>query len=88
MSQPDPILAKILAGTSDTAIPFAQLWQLLNRLGFDEHIRGGHYIFSKKDIKEILNLQHKKGKAKPYQVKLVRAVILKYQIGIKNEPSL
>jgi hypothetical protein len=88
VSQPDPILAKILAGTSDTAIPFAQLWQLLNRLGFDEQIRGGNYIFTKKDIPEILNLQHKKGKAKAYQVKLVRAAILKYQIGIKNESSL
>jgi hypothetical protein len=88
VSQPDPILAKILSGTSDAAIPFAQLWQLLIRLGFDEQIRGGHYIFTKKGIEEILNIQHKKGKAKAYQVKLVRAVILKYQIGIKNEPSL
>ncbi|BAY26431.1 hypothetical protein NIES2100_62470 [Calothrix sp. NIES-2100] len=88
MSQPDPILAKILAGTADTAIPFAQLWQLLNRLGFDEQIRGGHYIFTKKGIAEILNLQHKNGKAKAYQVKLVRSVILKYQIGIKHEVSV
>ncbi|BAY93397.1 MULTISPECIES: toxin HicA [unclassified Tolypothrix] len=88
MSQPDPLLAKILSGISDTAIPFAQLWQLLTRLGFDENIRGGHYIFTKQGVEEILNLQHHNGKAKAYQIKLVRAVILKYQLGTKNEPSL
>nr|WP_199322749.1 type II toxin-antitoxin system HicA family toxin [Calothrix sp. FACHB-1219] len=61
---------------------------MLNRLGFDEQIRGGHYILTKKGIAEILNLQHKNGKAKAYQVKLVRSVILKYQIGIKHEISV
>ncbi|MBW4563859.1 MAG: type II toxin-antitoxin system HicA family toxin [Mojavia pulchra JT2-VF2] len=88
MSQQDKLLAKILSGTSDTDIPFAQLWQLLYRLGFDEQIRGGHYIFTKEGVEEILNLEHKKGKAKGYHVKLVRAVILKYKLGSKNEPSL
>ncbi|MCC5629058.1 hypothetical protein LC613_13640 [Nostoc sphaeroides CHAB 2801] len=40
MSQQDKLLEKILSGTSDTDIPFAQLWQLLYRLGFEERIRG------------------------------------------------
>ncbi|MDZ8184024.1 MAG: type II toxin-antitoxin system HicA family toxin [Nostoc sp. ChiSLP02] len=88
MSQQDKILEKILSGTSDTDIPFAQLWQLLYRLGFKERIRGDHRIFVKDGIEEILNLQHKRGKAKIYQVKQVRAVILKYQLGNKNDVSL
>ncbi|MDZ8105132.1 MAG: type II toxin-antitoxin system HicA family toxin [Nostoc sp. DedQUE12a] len=88
MSQQDKILEKILSGTSDTDIPFAQLWQLLYKLGFDERIRGDHRIFVKDGVEEILNLQHKKGKAKIYQVKQVRAVILKYQLGTKNDISL
>ncbi|MEH2358285.1 type II toxin-antitoxin system HicA family toxin [Nostoc sp.] len=88
MTQQDKILEKILSGTSDTDIPFAQLWQLLYRLGFDERIRGDHRIFIKADVEEILNLQHKKGKAKSYQIKQVRAVILKYKLGIKNDVSL
>ncbi|MDZ8026421.1 MAG: type II toxin-antitoxin system HicA family toxin [Nostoc sp. SerVER01] len=88
MSQQDKILEKILSGTSDTDIPFAQLWQLLYKLGFDERIRGDHRIFVKDGVEEILNLQHKKGKAKIYQVKQVRAVILKYQLGSKNDLSL
>lgn len=88
VTQQDKILEKILSGTSDTDIPFAQLWQLLYRLGFDERIRGDHRIFIKADVEEILNLQHKKGKAKSYQIKQVRAVILKYKLGIKNDVSL
>lgn len=88
MSQQDKLLEKILSGTSDTDIPFAQLWQLLYRLGFDERIRGDHRIFVKADVEEILNLQHKKGKAKSYQIKQVRAVILKYKLGTKNDVSL
>ncbi|WP_392532411.1 type II toxin-antitoxin system HicA family toxin [Nostoc sp. C117] len=88
MSQQDKLLGKILSGTSDTDIPFAQLWQLLYKLGFDERIRGDHRIFVKDGVEEILNLQHKRGKAKSYQVKQVRAVILKYQLGSKNDISL
>ncbi|MGF2039657.1 MAG: type II toxin-antitoxin system HicA family toxin [Nostoc sp. CmiVER01] len=88
MSQQDKLLEKILSGTSDTDIPFAQLWQLLYRLGFEERIRGDHRIFSKADVEEILNLQHKIGKAKSYQIKQVRAVILKYKLGTQNDVSL
>ncbi|MEH2280453.1 MAG: type II toxin-antitoxin system HicA family toxin [Nostoc sp.] len=88
MSQQDKLLEKIISGTSDTDIPFAQLWQLLYQLGFDERIRGDHRIFIKADVEEILNLQHKKGKAKSYQIKQVRAVILKYKLGSKNDVSV
>jgi predicted RNA binding protein YcfA (HicA-like mRNA interferase family) len=85
VNQENKLLSKILlGGASDADIPFAQLWQLLKNLGFNERIRGSHYIFTKKDVEEILNLQHKKGKAKPYQVKKVRAVLLKYQLGGKQ----
>lgn len=88
MSQQDKLLEKILSGTSVSDVPFAQLWQLLYRLGFDERIRGDHRIFVKADVEEILNLQHKKGKAKSYQIKQVRAVIIKYKLGTKNDVSL
>jgi len=85
MSQQDKLLAKILLGTSDSNIPFDQLCQLLRTLGFDERIRGSHHIFSQEGIEEILNLQPKQGKAKPYQVKQVRTVILNYQLGGQDE---
>ncbi len=55
--------------------------QLLKRLGFHERVRGSHHIFWKEGVQEILNLQPKGNKAKPYQVKQVRHVILKYRLG-------
>lgn len=81
MSQRDKLLVKILLGNADANIPFNQLCQLLCALGFDERIRGGHHIFTKVGIEEILNLQPKQGKAKTYQVKQVRTIILKYRLG-------
>jgi hypothetical protein len=57
------------------------LRQLLRRLGFDERIRGSHHIFTREGVEEILNLQPKGAKAKPYQVKQVRKVILDYKLG-------
>lgn len=88
MSQLDKLLVKILRGTSDANIPFDQLCQLLRRLGFDERIRGSHHIFTKEGVEEILNLQPKRSQAKAYQVKQVRAVILKYQLGGQDDASL
>ncbi len=36
-------------------------------------------------MEEILNLQPKGKHAKPYQVRQVRRVILKYQLGERND---
>lgn len=85
MTRRNKTLDRILRGTSDANIPFAELRQLLRRLGFDERIRGSHHIFTKESVEEILNLQPKGAKAKPYQVKQVRNVILKYKLGGKDE---
>jgi len=40
-----------------------------------------HRIFTRDDIEEIINLQPKGNKAKPYQVKQVRNILLKYKLG-------
>ena len=56
----------------------------MKRLGFEERVRGSHHIFTKGGVEEILNLQAKGGKAKPYQVKQVRTVIIKYKFGGQN----
>ncbi len=81
MGKYEKLLAKILRGTSDSNISFQQLCSLLKKLGFDERIRGSHHIFSKDGVAEILNLQPSHGKAKPYQVKQVRNVVVKYQLA-------
>ncbi len=81
MKKHSRILIKILQGTSDANIAFADLCQLLLHLGFQERIRGSHHIFYKENIVEIINLQPRGSEAKPYQVKQVRNIILKYQLA-------
>lgn len=81
MSQHEKLLQRILLGRSDANIPFAGLRGLLAHMGFEERIRGDHHIFTREDLEEIVNLQPKGAKAKPYQVKQVRNIILKYELG-------
>jgi len=81
MSKHEKILEKILRGASDANVPFDGLCLLLRRLGFQMRLRGSHHIFFKEGVEEILNLQPKGANAKPYQVKQVRNVILKYKLA-------
>lgn len=81
MPRHDRLLQRILRGTSDSGIPFRELRELLSRLGFQERIGGGHHIFAREGVEEILNLQAKGADAKPYQVRQFRNVILKYRLG-------
>ena len=85
MGKHEKTLQKILYGMSDANISFGNMRRLLEHLGFDERIKGSHHIFTKNDVVEILNLQAKGTKAKPYQVKQVRNVILKYRLGVKKD---
>jgi predicted RNA binding protein YcfA (HicA-like mRNA interferase family) len=81
MGKYSKLRAQILSGTSDGNIAFSKLCGLLRRLGFDERTRGSHRIFTRQDIPEILNLQPKGAKAKNYQVKQVRGILVKYLSG-------
>ena len=71
----------ILRGRSDANVRFNELRALLRYLGFEERVRGSHHLFNKEGIVEIINLQSRGGHAKPYQVKQVRRLILKYKLG-------
>lgn len=81
MGKHEKLLFKILSGTSDANIHFDDLCTLLKNLGFEERIRGGHHIFRKDGVAEKINLQKDRDKAKPYQVKQVRNVILRHKLG-------
>ena len=81
MSKLEKILFLVLQGTSDNNIRFRDLKSLILALGFDERIKGSHHIYTKEGIVEILNLQPSGSKSKPYQVKQIRQVILKYKLG-------
>ena len=82
MSKHEKLLLKILSGTSDNNIGFEELRNFLLALGFIERTSGGsHHIFYRDGVDEIINIQPKGSQAKPYQVKQVRAIILKYKLA-------
>ncbi len=81
------LLARILSGAADKNLAFSDLRAALLRLGFVERVKGGHHIFYRTGIEEILNLQDKNGQAKPYQVKQVRDVIVKYRLVEDGDAS-
>jgi len=58
---------------------------MLRSLGFDERVRGSHHIFRKDGVRELVNLQREGSKAKVYQVRQVRGVILRYGLGGEGE---
>jgi len=75
---------KILAGGADANVEFSALCHLLIRLGFTERVKGSHHIFTRDDIDEIVNLQPKGNKAKAYQIKQVRGILVKYHLGVSD----
>lgn len=81
MGKYEKLLQRILSGTSDNNIKFSELRQLLKKLGFSERIKGDHYIFTKNNVEEIINIQPKNSKAKSYQVRQIRNLIVKYHLG-------
>lgn len=81
MSQYEKLLLSIMSGTKDKSILFADLRTVLDRLGFQCRIKGDHFIYTKYGVEEIINIQPVGNQAKPYQVKQVRNIILKYQLG-------
>ncbi len=81
MGKYEKLLLRILTGTSDNNVKFSELCQLLKKLGFSERVRGDHYIFTKDNVEEIINIQPKGSKAKGYQVKQIRNLIIKYGLG-------
>lgn len=81
MSQYEKLMLKILLGNQDSSIGFSELQKVLDVLGFQCRIKGDHFIYTKNGIPEILNIQPKGNKAKAYQVKQVRNIIIKYKLG-------
>lgn len=84
MGKHDKLYRQLLLHRSDANLSFDGLCALLGRLGFSERVRGDHHIFTMDGVDEILNLQPRNAKGKPYQVKQVREVILRYNLRLED----
>jgi hypothetical protein len=75
------LLDTILRGSADANISFKDLRALLEYLGFSERVRGSHHLFTRSGVVDKINVQADGAKAKVYQVRQIRGVILKYNLG-------
>ncbi len=84
MSKAEKLAAKLLTGRSDRNFSFDDLCHLIEKAGFESRGgKGSHRIYAKIGIMEIINVQPRSGgEAKPYQVKQVRELLVKYKIEI------
>ncbi|MGN0495825.1 MAG: type II toxin-antitoxin system HicA family toxin [Lachnospiraceae bacterium] len=82
MATLEKLMYSIMSGTQDKNIKFTDLQKILNMLGFQSRIKGDHFIYWKDEVDEIINIQPDGNKAKPYQVKQVRNIILKYCLEV------
>ena len=80
MSRFEKLIIKLLSANADQNFDFHDLIRILEATGFSERIKGSHHIFTKENVEEIINLQPRGNKAKPYQVKQVRELLLKYKL--------
>ena len=82
MGKYEKLLKTIIVGQSDANISFNDLCHLLESLGFQCRTRGSHHCFVKEGIEEIINLQRdQSGKAKRYQIRQVRNILIKHRLG-------
>ena len=81
MGKHQTLLWIILRGRADANTRFADLQSLLLDLGFVERISGSHHIFRREGVRELINLQREGNKAKVYQVRQIRRILLRYGLG-------
>jgi predicted RNA binding protein YcfA (HicA-like mRNA interferase family) len=82
MTRRGRVLGRLLDGGNDRSFSFDEVRYILIRLGFVERQRGSHHVFNHVAIPEILNLQARGSDAKPYQVRQVRRILLKYRLHL------
>ena len=81
--QPARLLERIVRG--DVAnIDFADAQKLLERLGCEElRVSGSHHVYGRTGIPEQLNLQDRRGQAKPYQLRQLAALVRRYNLTLE-----
>jgi len=78
------LLQKVL--TNSRNISFDELASLIEAFGFRlDRTSGSHHIYKKTGIRELVNIQDVKGKAKPYQIRQFLTIIERYNLLLEEE---
>jgi len=80
----EKLLRKAL--TTPKNLRFSEMVNLAEAFGFRlSRTSGSHHIFTHPGVKELLNLQAVKGKAKPYQVGQFLQLVEKYNLKLEDD---
>lgn len=67
-------------------VRFTDLQRLVLALGFHlARSQGSHHIYSQKDVPELVDIQDRKGQAKPYQVRQVVELAERYSLRVETK---
>ena len=82
--KPSGLLLRLLSGAV-TNVDFSDAQLLLEALGFEEvRVTGSHHVYARVDIPEQLNLQDRRGQAKPYQLRQLIALVKRYNLTVEE----
>jgi predicted RNA binding protein YcfA (HicA-like mRNA interferase family) len=78
------LLEKVLAGPKN--VRFNDMITLVEAFSFRlSRVRGSHFIFEHPLIPELVNLQERNGKAKPYQVRQFLELVEQYDLELGDQ---
>ncbi len=78
------VLARLLRGDV-TNVDFADAQRLVEALGFAElRVAGSHHVYARPGVEEQLNLQERRGQAKPYQLRQLATLVRRYDLGLEE----
>jgi predicted RNA binding protein YcfA (HicA-like mRNA interferase family) len=78
------LLKKALSSPAN--LRFEEACALARAFGFRlSRVGGSHHIFAHVNVRELVNLQEVEGKAKPYQVRQLLALVERYNLSLGGE---
>jgi predicted RNA binding protein YcfA (HicA-like mRNA interferase family) len=78
------LLKKALSSPAN--LRFEEACALARAFGFRlSRVSGSHHIFTHENVRELVNLQEVEGKAKPYQVKQLLALVERYNLSLGGD---
>jgi predicted RNA binding protein YcfA (HicA-like mRNA interferase family) len=81
---PHKLLQKALSSPAN--LRFEEACALARAFGFHlSRVKGSHHIFAHPSVRELVNLQEVRGKAKPYQVKQLLALVEGYNLNLGGD---
>lgn len=83
MTKKRKLLTKLL--NSQKNVAFDDMVTLIEAFGFRQsRVSGSHYIFEHPNLSEIVNLQNRKGQAKPYQVRQFLTLVEQHRLSLED----